>query len=332
MGSWLVMNTKRWLLLLVLLNMVMLWFALNLKGSNVLPFFEKYSLMPQNSFHQFSDFTFGKIMVGWGLMLVIQVIVLGMSWLIMPGDRQWWTLVSLAVTPFIIRGIFAAIYEQLYFVFWTSSVFLFYLGVFRGKGWYWILASFTLAGAYLSAYNSYFLIIGLFLFLIFSSRYRFYLFTWKPYVPLIFLLVAALISIKTNFGHGFIPGSIADAGRSYYIQQISGHELMRQLSWQGLLLLPILFFGFWWVAIKYVIRIFSKPNQINAQVWFLLSFYLPMFVGYYVLLPFNQLHLDWLLPAYFTGIVILGKFIKLRWLKWHLGCSVVFYILTLIIY
>lgn len=317
------MTLKRTLLLVIFFNLVRLVLGLlmytpfnlfNMAGidsSNI-------SILPDTDFLNSSS-----VIGGFGGMLVIQVIVFLLAGYIIPSNRKYWVIAAFSSLLLLYRGVYLTGTDLLYNILWLLSILFFYKAIFKNKSIFWILAGLSVCGAYLLAYNSYFLLIGIMVFLIFSTKKRTLLLTWKPYFTVVLLVVAAFLSYKTSFGNGFVPGSIESAARPYELCGFSVQTIKSQIYWQLLLLMPVFFVGIWWVVLKYSYRILSKPNQINIEIWFLLSFFMPMFLGYYLLLPFNVLHFDYLLPAYITGFIISGKLLRTRWLMLQLALGTV---------
>ena len=84
-----------------------------------------------------------------------------------------------------------------------------------------------------------------------------------------------------------------------------------------MLVFPVLYVGLWWVTFKYLGRIFEKPNQVNAEFWFLLSFFLPLFLGFHLIALFDWVDFLGLTPVYLTGLLVFLKLAKKRWFIWN---------------
>jgi hypothetical protein len=54
-----------------------------------------------------------------------------------------------------------------------------------------------------------------------------------------------------------------------------------------------------------------------------------MYIGFYLLSFFLWVKMNWLFPTYITGVIIVGKLIKEKWLKWQIITSIIIHMLFL---
>jgi len=247
---------------------------------------------------------------------------------IIRSPRKYMVWVLLASTIMVTNLSLVTTPDVPLLLFWTLSLLMLYRAIFDQKKWYWIWAGLIMGLAFDSKYTAVALPAGLFLFLIFSTRYRKYLYTAWPYLSVILMALVSLPVFIWNSSNHFASFVFQSSERAEAISGFTPQNLAGLIGTQMFLLLPIVFIGLWWVMFKYFGRIFKKPNQINPELWFLLSFFVPLFLGFYTVSCFYWVKLNWLMPTYISGIVIMGKFIKYRWMKWHLAFSILFHVLV----
>ncbi|MEO6915182.1 MAG: hypothetical protein ABI151_05535, partial [Chitinophagaceae bacterium] len=98
------------------------------------------------------------------------------------------------------------------------------------------------------------------------------------------------------------------------------------LGHQSAIMMPILFFALAWMVFKLVKKYFSKGKQIADQHLFLISFFVPVFVVFLLLSFFYWVKLNWMMPAYISGIILLSIYLSKKWVKYQLLFSVVFHV------
>jgi hypothetical protein len=96
------------------------------------------------------------------------------------------------------------------------------------------------------------------------------------------------------------------------------------------LLLPVLFLIFITFTYKYIKRVLFKFKLPSSKTLFLLAFFVPTFVGFFLLTPIYWVKLNWMMPSYITGIIIAGMFISKKLLKIQIIISILFHLLATI--
>jgi 4-amino-4-deoxy-L-arabinose transferase-like glycosyltransferase len=215
-------------------------------------------------------------------------------------------------------------------LFWVLSLNSLYLAIFRKLNWHWVWAGLFMGLAFDSKYTALALPAGLFLFMVFSNRYRKLFQSPWPYLAGVLMLLVSMPVIKWNLDNHFASFAFQSSERAESISGITLANFFGLVGTQLFLLAPVGFIGLWWIVFRYFGRIFKKPNQINPELWFLLSFFLPMFLGFYMISFFYWVKLNWLMPAYITGLIFLARFIHLKWIKWQLMLSVLFHVIVMI--
>jgi 4-amino-4-deoxy-L-arabinose transferase-like glycosyltransferase len=336
---------KKALLIIVIFNLIRLLF---------LPFM---GMMPQDAYYYFYSehlslsyfdhppmvaymlylfsLVFGKSVIT--IKLADFVITAGTQWAffafsskILRSERKYTSWILLASTLMISSLSMVTTPDVPLLLFWVLSLNSLYVALFRKNNWHWIWAGIFMGLAFDSKYTALAIPAGLFLFLVFSGRYRGYLQTIWPYLSGAFMVLAAWPVIKWNIDNEFASFVFQSSERAETISGITIHNFFGLLGTQLFLLAPIGFAGLWWVAYKYFRRIFIKPNQVNPELWFLLAFFLPMFMGFYMISFFYWVKLNWLMPAYISGIIILARYLDKKWIKWQLIFSGVFHVLVMI--
>jgi hypothetical protein len=95
------------------------------------------------------------------------------------------------------------------------------------------------------------------------------------------------------------------------------------LGHQSAILMPILFFALIYFIFrtlkKYKLRFFD----IEPQKLFLLCFFIPVFVGFFCISLFYWVKLNWMMPAYITGIIWVSIYISKKWVNYQVICSLI---------
>jgi len=171
--------------------------------------------------------------------------------------------------------------------------------------------------------------VGMLLFLIFSYRYRKYLRLPYPYVTLAIIAIISLPFINKVIESQDVSMQVYQAGDIVHFFNIAIGKDIGFIGYQIILIFPVLYIGLWWVTLKYFGRIFKKPNQVNAELWFMFAFFLPLFLGFHMISFFSRVDFLGLIPVYISGFVVLLKLIKKRWYHWSVGFSILGHILLL---
>ncbi len=238
-----------------------------------------------------------------------------------------WAVISSVLSLTILSV--SAIPDTLLMLFWVLSVLTLYNAIFNVDKKSWLLSGIFMGMAMLNKLSGIALPVGLVVFLIFSSRYRYFLFKPGPYIALI---LSFLLSLPIWNGMMKLSNPLPTSEQINGITQIlhlSSINYIGFIGFQIVLIYPVLYIGLWWVTLKYFGRFFKKPNQVNPEFWFLLSFFLPAFLGFHMISFFTWVDYLGLIPVYTTGMIVLLKLIKNRWFYWSLGFSIVVHVILL---
>lgn len=260
------------------------------------------------------------------LLTQVAFAVLAMCFLDFKGVLQA-TILLLSTVMISVLSLIATPDVPLVF-FWTLSLIALYLAVFRDIKQCWLWAGLLMGLAFDSKYTAVFLPAGLVLFLILTPAYRKLLLSYRLYACLLLFIITALPVIIWNYNHDFASFKFQSVNRAEEAESsyFSIKDFFGVIGHQAFLLAPVLFFSLlallWTFYKKYRLKLSSIP----AQQLFLLSFFAPVFIGFLLLSFFYWVKINWMMPAYITGIILAGMYIKQKWLVPQLICSLVIHV------
>lgn len=213
-------------------------------------------------------------------------------------------------------------------LFWSLSLLMLYKAVFQQKKWHWLWVGLCIGLAFDSKYTALFLPAGVLVFLILSPAHRKLLLSPWPWLAFALFVITISPVIIWNVQNHFasfrfqsqqrIQSAEASGFNITYFFGVLGH--------QSAILMPVLFFSllvFLYQSIKkYKLRIATVP----APELFLLCFFLPLFGSFLLLSLFYWIKLNWLMPAYITGIIWISRFFTKKWLKYQVIFTLVIHI------
>lgn len=225
--------------------------------------------------------------------------------LLFMGSTLMITILSLVSTP-----------DVPLMAFWTLSLIATYKAVFEAKKWYWLLAGLLMGLAFDSKYTALFLPGGAVLFLLLSREHRKWLASPWFYLSILVFLVTISPVIIWNVHHKlasfrFQSSERADdwAFRPLDFFGVIGH--------QAALLLPVLFFALFFYLYKGMKKFGWRIGKIPARQLFLLCFFLPIFLLFLIISPVYWVKINWMMPAYITGVIWASAWLTFRHLRWQ---------------
>jgi hypothetical protein len=244
-------------------------------------------------------------------------------------SRALTALVLISSTLFISILSFNSTPDVPLLLFWTISIICLYKAIFKQLKWHWVLAGLFIGIAFDSKYTSLFLQIGLLGFLAFSNQYRKLLLSPWLWICLLLSFAASFPVWWWNYQNDFASFTFQGSERTGNISkfEISPNFFFGAIAHQLILLLPILFAVFVTFTYKYIKRALTKFKLPSTKVLFLLAFFAPTFVGFFLLTPVYWVKMNWMMPSYITGIIIAAMFIKKKWIKIQIYFSVFFHVL-----
>ncbi|ULQ58307.1 glycosyltransferase family 39 protein [Flavihumibacter rivuli] len=213
-------------------------------------------------------------------------------------------------------------------LFWTLSLRSLYLALFKERKTYWIWAGLLMGLAFDSKYTAIFLPAGMFLFLVLSQRRRKLLSSPWPYLCMAGWLIAIAPVLVWNWQHEFVSFRFQSTNRMDKISglHISIMDFLGTIGHQAAILIPILFFTLVWGLWKITNQFGIKFSRIPESQLFLLCFFLPLFIGFTFLSFFYWVKLNWMMPAYITGILWISLYMNEKWVRIQLIASLVIHL------
>lgn len=238
------------------------------------------------------------------------------------------SMILLASTIFISIISFNSTPDVPLLLFWTLSILCLYKAIFEDKKWFWIIAGITMGLAFNSKYTALLLQIGVLAFLIFSSKYRKLLISPWLWIGLVISVAVTFPVWWWNYQNEFASFAFQSSERTSSIGkfEIKPTLFFGAVGHQLFLLLPVLFsicIVFSYKHIKKALTKFTLPSQ---KTLFLLAFFIPTFIGFFLISPVYWVKLNWMMPSYITGTIIAGMYISKKLLKAQLITSIIFHI------
>jgi 4-amino-4-deoxy-L-arabinose transferase-like glycosyltransferase len=207
---------------------------------------------------------------------------------------------------------------------WTLSLLALYRAVFGGKKWYWLWTGLAMGLAFDSKYTAIFLPAGALLFLLLSNTHRRQLLSAWPWLGAIVFILAISPVIIWNMENGFASFKFQSSGRAASVGgAIDPLNFLGVLGHQSAILMPVLFFALIYCLFKAVKKYRSRLSAVTAQQLFLLCFFIPVFLGFLCISVFYWVKLNWMMPAYITGIIWVSTWFTAKWIRIQLLLSAV---------
>lgn len=196
-------------------------------------------------------------------------------------------------------------------LFWTLSLIALYHAVFRQQKLAWLLAGLFMGLAFDSKYTAVLLQFGLVLFLICSNKYRKLLLSGWFWLSLLISVLITFPIFYWNYQHDFASFLFQSKTRTGDISkfQLKPNLFLGTIGTQMFLLLPVAFCGLVLFTFKFLKKILLKWRLPSDQILFLLCFFLPAFLGFFLISPVYWVKINWMMPGYISGIIFLTVFI-----------------------
>ena len=247
----------------------------------------------------------------------------------LPKEKLQKAIVLLASTIFISILSFNSTPDVPLLLFWTLSLIFLYKAIFEEQKWFFILAGVAMGLSFNSKYTAILLQFGLLAFLIFSHKYRKLLRSPWLWFSLIISVAVTFPVWYWNYQNEFASFVFQSSERTSSISEfkISPKNFFGAIGHQMFLLLPVLFLICITFTFKYAKRAVLKFKLPSSKTLFLLAFFVPTFVGFFLLTPIYWVKLNWMMPSYISGIIIAAMFINKKLLKIQIVFSIVFHVL-----
>ncbi|MGX5817126.1 glycosyltransferase family 39 protein [Chitinophaga lutea] len=199
---------------------------------------------------------------------------------------------------------------------WALSLVLLERAVFGQNKACWLLAGVMMGLAFNCKYTAVLLPVGMIGFLILSPAHRRWLGTPWPWLALLAAALASLPVVLWNIDNQFVSfrfqSSSRFAGATVNILDVFG-----VFGHQAAILLPVLLAGLLWMIWRYLRKYGLRISRIPAPQLFLLCFFAPVFFGFLLLSPFQWIKLNWMMPAYISGIILAAMWMRDKYLYWQ---------------
>lgn len=247
----------------------------------------------------------------------------------LPKNKQNRALVLFATTALV--SILSAIStpDVPLLLFWSLSLIALYKAIFAHKNGYWLWAGLLMGLAFDSKYSAVFLQFGLLIFLIFSARYRHLLLSKWIWLCLMISVLATFPVFYWNYQNQYASFLFQSTGRSQTITQFNLNikAFLGTVGHQAFILLPVLFLCLVSVTYKYAVKSLLKFKLPDGKPLFLLAFFAPVFTGFFIISLFYWVKINWMMPAYITGIILVAAFIGKKWVRINMIISVIVHVL-----
>ena len=215
-------------------------------------------------------------------------------------------------------------------LFWTLSIIFLYKAIFENKNQFWLYAGISIGLALHSKYTAIFILCGLIGFLLFSTKYRKLFTSPGVWVCLAISFVIFTPVLWWNYQYDFVSLNFQLSDRIIKFSEfkISLKKIGAVFLHQSFILLPILFFAIISMTFKYLKRMIFKAKLPSQKTLFLLSFFIPVFLVFFLMSPFIWVKLNWMMPAYITGIILVSIYISPKMRNIQLGFALFFHLVV----
>ena len=251
-----------------------------------------------------------------------------LSSLFLSKHRTNRSIVLLVSTLFISILSFNSTPDVPLLLFWTLSILFLHRAIFEDKKWYWILAGIAMGIAFNSKYTALLLQIGILGFVIFSTKYRKLLMSPWLWLSLLISIAVTFPVWLWNYQNEFASFAFQSSERTSSIGkfEIKPLLLLGAIGHQLFLLLPILFSVFVVFSFKHIKKVLVKFKLPSEKTLFLLAFFIPTFIGFFLISPVYWVKLNWMMPSYITGTIIAGMYITKKLIKAQLMIAIIFHV------
>ncbi|WP_143307086.1 glycosyltransferase family 39 protein [Chitinophaga vietnamensis] len=210
-------------------------------------------------------------------------------------------------------------------LFWAIALNCLYKALFEEKPQWWIWTGVAMGLAFDSKYTAIFLPFGTVLFLLLSDRHRKQFLSPWPYLAVLFFLLTispvVIWNVSNQFASFRFQSSQRVGGIELHVMDIFG-----VIGHQSGILIPVLFFGLCYFIYRSFRKYGLRWRRIPARQLFLLSFFAPLFFGFLIISPIYWVKLNWMMPAYITGIIWVSTWLGTKWLRWQWIISMVIHL------
>ncbi len=200
---------------------------------------------------------------------------------------------------------------------WTLALIFLHSAIFKSENIYWVWAGIMTGICFDSKYTAVFLIIGVLIFLLISNKYRRFLFSRWFLIYLFSFALAILPVLIWNIRNGFASFKFQSEGRMNSVEglHVSFSDFAGVIGHQSAILMPILLFAFFYFLYRLIRKYKLRFSRIPDDQLFLLSFFIPLFLGFFCLSFVYWVKINWMMPAYVSGIIWLCRYWNMKWIR-----------------
>lgn len=217
--------------------------------------------------------------------------------------------------------------------FWTLSMLQVVKALDRDKLYDWLLVGLLFGLSFDSKYTGLILGACFILYLLLSNKHRPKLWSYRPILAFAVFLIVISPVILWNYQNDFASIKFQSSGRASAISTLSLMKPTNLIGFLGSQAALITFFAFgilmtiYWKFIKRLktLKFMNKDNQL-----LLICFSFPLFLMFFLLSPIYWVKINWIMPVYITGLILVGYAIKQKHVKWSLIIAGVLHIFGLI--
>jgi hypothetical protein len=92
---------------------------------------------------------------------------------------------------------------------------------------------------------------------------------------------------------------------------------------QAAVLMPVLLFALCWLVYRIIKKYTWRIATIPQKKLFLLCFFIPVFAGFFLVSFVTWVKLNWMMPAYITGIILIAPYFSKQLIRWQLCVALV---------
>lgn len=217
-------------------------------------------------------------------------------------------------------------------LFWALSLLFAHKAITQNRLTDWLLTGVMMGCAFLSKYTAVFLPASLFLFLLLSNTHRKKLWGYQfVLVCIVFAIVSSPVVIW-NVQNDFISFKFQSGTRfnDMSLSKLKPKNFFGTVGHQLFIIIPVLFIALWVFVWKYIKREWKKLKTISSNNLFLLSFFLPMVLFFFAVSVLYWVKINWMMPAYISGIVWVSSYLSVKWMRVQFIIAVVIQLLGIV--
>ncbi|MCA9286183.1 MAG: glycosyltransferase family 39 protein [Phycisphaerales bacterium] len=255
----------------------------------------------------------------WGVRSANLAAMLSASVVLFLFARQWFSkraalvsALSLQVLPiYFLTGLVTTMDGAL-LLSWAACLAAFSVAVRTGRAWAWVVAGISMGAAMLSKYTGVFLGVGGLLAVAWHPAWRAQFRRPWPYVAAAIAVACFAPVVVWNAQHDWASFRFQAAGR--FVEPVRWWRSMAvfPLVWLAVLTPVPLLAGVavWWRSLRRLAR--ARPALVLAT-----SFSLPLFLVFLANAPRQQVHINWLLPAFPSLLPAAANHVIAEWRGWR---------------